>query len=111
MRVASFVSGGFLPQAVRGTSSHVIFHIADWVRINRLGAQKPLTRTNTHTHTHTQYPTICGLAGVDGHDDPPVMPLAPDTSDPSRDLYINGTSFPPVDGRKPYAYMCMRACV
>ena len=46
MRVASFISGGFVPPALRGTTnSHTFMHIADW------------------------YPTLCGLAGADPTDD------------------------------------------
>eukprot|EP00966_Prymnesium_polylepis_P110120 2548006-Prymnesium_polylepis.1 len=44
IRVNAFVSGGFLPQAVRGTRLEGIVHIADW------------------------YATLCGLAGVDPTD-------------------------------------------
>jgi arylsulfatase B len=31
MRVAAFVSGGFVPAALRGTSRDLIVHISDWV--------------------------------------------------------------------------------
>mmetsp|Transcript_43039 Transcript_43039/g.101299 ORF Transcript_43039/g.101299 Transcript_43039/m.101299 type:complete len:414 (+) Transcript_43039:137-1378(+) len=44
VRSTSFVSGGFLPPAVRGTELHGMVHIADW------------------------YATLCGLAGVDPKD-------------------------------------------
>ena len=37
----TFVSGGFVPPALRGTTSDLIVHIPDW------------------------YPTLCGLAGAD----------------------------------------------
>lgn len=73
MRVAAFISGGFLPKALRGTSTSIVFHIADW------------------------YPTICHLAGVSGKDDPPVAPEPVDPTNPTKNIY--GTkSFPPVDG-------------
>ena len=46
MRVAAFISGGFVPPALRGTTnSHTFMHVADW------------------------YPTLCGLAGADPTDD------------------------------------------
>ena len=73
MRVAALVSGGFVPEAVRGSVSKVIIHIADW------------------------YPTLARLAGADPSDDPPVPPLPVDPSDPSKDIY-GRRSFPPVDG-------------
>ncbi len=44
IRVNAFVSGGFLPPAVRGTKLEGIIHIADW------------------------YGTLCALAGVDPTD-------------------------------------------
>lgn len=73
LRVAAFVSGGFVPPHVRGTSSGLITHLVDW------------------------YPTFCNLAGVDPRDDPPVAPLAPDASAPFTNIY-GEESFPPVDG-------------
>jgi arylsulfatase B len=45
IRATSFVSGGFLPPAVRGTTNEGIVHIADW------------------------YGTFCALAGVDPTDE------------------------------------------
>jgi len=74
MRVAAFVSGGYVPAAARGTTNDITFHIADW------------------------YPTICNLAGVDPTDDPPVAPLPIDPTDPTKDIY-GEDSFPPVDGK------------
>eukprot|EP00039_Didymoeca_costata_P008916 m.118640 g.118640 ORF g.118640 m.118640 type:complete len:528 (+) comp14282_c0_seq1:62-1645(+) len=44
VRVAAFVSGGFLPNALRGTVNSAFIHIADW------------------------YPTLANLAGVDPTD-------------------------------------------
>jgi len=73
MRVAAFVSGGFVPSQLRGTVSELRIHIADW------------------------YPTLCNLVGVDPTDDPPVPPLLADPSEPGKDLYGN-ESFPPIDG-------------
>lgn len=58
MRVAAFVSGGLVPESVRGTSSDIRMHIVDW------------------------YPTFCHLAGVDASDDPPVPPMTPPADDP-----------------------------
>jgi arylsulfatase A-like enzyme len=73
MRAASFVSGGLIPAALRGTSNGLTVHICDW------------------------YPTLAGLGGASGKDDPPVAPLAVDMADQNKDIY--GThSFPPVDG-------------
>jgi len=73
VRVAAFISGGFLPSVVRGSTSNIVVHIADW------------------------YPTICVLAGVSGKDDPPVPPATVDPSNPTKNIYGN-RSFPPVDG-------------
>uniref|UniRef100_A0A7S4SNS5 Sulfatase N-terminal domain-containing protein n=1 Tax=Alexandrium monilatum TaxID=311494 RepID=A0A7S4SNS5_9DINO len=75
MRVAAFVSGGYVPKAVRGTTNDGVFHVVDW------------------------YPTFAGLAGVDGSDDPPVPPLPVDPQHPDRDIYQGGLSYPPVDGK------------
>ena len=44
VRVNAFVSGGFLPQAMRGQKTEGYIHIADW------------------------YATLCALAGVDPTD-------------------------------------------
>ena len=73
MRVAAFVSGGFIPPSLRGSVSKVIVHISDW------------------------YPTLARLAGADPTDDPPVPPLPIDPSEPHKDIY-GERSFPPVDG-------------
>lgn len=73
MRAAAFVSGGLIPEALRGTRSAVVSHIADW------------------------YSTICVLAGVDYRDDSPIKPLPKDPSNPSKDIWANG-AFPGVDG-------------
>lgn len=72
-RVAAFVSGGFLPAALRGTHNDIVFHIVDW------------------------YPTFCALAGVEGTDDPPVAPLPVDPANVNKDIYGN-ESFPALDG-------------
>ena len=42
---------GLIPEHLRGSTNDLTVHIADW------------------------YPTLCGLAGVDGRDDPPTPPL------------------------------------
>jgi len=73
MRVAAFVSGGFVPAAKRGTVSDAVLHVADW------------------------YVTLCNLAGADPTDDPPFPPLPVDPSEPTRDIYGN-SSYPSVDG-------------
>ena len=75
MRVAAFISGGFVPAALHGTNSSLLVHIADW------------------------YPTLCKLAGVDSSDSAPLPPLPADPTDPAKDLYRNGTSWPAVDGK------------
>merc|ERR1712039_16691 len=73
MRVAAFVSGGFIPASLRGTNSSVNTHIVDW------------------------YPTFAKLAGADPTDDPPVAPLPADVQKPTKNVY-GDKSFPPVDG-------------
>jgi arylsulfatase A-like enzyme len=50
VRAAAFVTGGFVPAAVRGSSSKVVMSLADW------------------------YPTFCNLAGVDGSDNHQGVP-------------------------------------
>jgi len=74
MRTTSFVSGGFLPSSLRGSTHNSSFHVTDW------------------------YPTFSHLAGVDGSDDAPVPPLPVDESRPDRDIYQGKRSWPPVDG-------------
>ena len=73
MRTAAFVSGGLIPSHLQGSSSDVVFHIADWC------------------------PTLCRLAGVSGSDDPPTPPLPVDMGDVNKDIY-GSSSYPPVDG-------------
>eukprot|EP00041_Stephanoeca_diplocostata_P005028 m.54816 g.54816 ORF g.54816 m.54816 type:complete len:557 (+) comp15529_c0_seq2:411-2081(+) len=74
MRVAAFVSGGYLPQHLRGTQNSIRFHIVDW------------------------YTTFCKLAGVeDCTDNSDIPPLPVDPNDPGKDIY--GTeAYPGVDG-------------
>jgi len=73
MRVSAFVSGGLIPQHLRGTTNSIRFHIVDW------------------------YSTFCFLANVSHTDDPPTPPLPIDPTDPNKDIY--GTnSWPSVDG-------------
>eukprot|EP00041_Stephanoeca_diplocostata_P018134 m.378031 g.378031 ORF g.378031 m.378031 type:complete len:242 (+) comp20928_c0_seq16:447-1172(+) len=74
IRVAAFVSGGMVPNSLRGTRSGLRVHIADW------------------------YPTFCSLAGVSPADDPPIKPLPVDPQHPSRDIYQGNRSWPGVDG-------------
>ena len=74
MRVAAFVSGGFVPKNVRGTHNNHTMHLVDW------------------------YPTFIALAGGDGTDNPPKAPLAPDLTRPFRYNIYGNKSFPPVDG-------------
>jgi len=54
IRSAAFVSGGYLPKAVRGTEQGEPVHVADW------------------------YGTFCKMAGVDQHDAPAVASGLPD---------------------------------
>lgn len=75
MRAAAFLSGGLIPAALRGTTSHVVTHIVDF------------------------YATICVLAGASPLDDSPIAPLPADPADPAKDLYLNGSAWPAVDGR------------
>lgn len=74
MRAASFVSGGLIPEHLRGTTNPIRFHIVDW------------------------YPTLAHLAGVQPNDPPPVPPLPLDPARPQRDIYQGDASWPDVDG-------------
>ena len=71
MRAAAFISGGLIPPALRGSSTHVVSHIVDF------------------------YATICVLAGVSPRDDSPIAPLPVDPANPTKDIYSNG-AFPSV---------------
>ena len=78
MNGAAFVSGGFIPAALRGTHSDVAMHIVDW------------------------YATFCALAGVDADDvsGVPPLPIDPDlppTLPPPKDIY-GSQSWPNMDG-------------
>lgn len=73
MRAAAFVSGGLVPKQLRGTTSNVVGHIADW------------------------YTTVAVQAGADPTDDSPIKPLPVDPANPKKDIYSNG-AFPGVDG-------------
>eukprot|EP01059_Diplonema_ambulator_P003455 TRINITY_DN13137_c0_g1_i1.p1 TRINITY_DN13137_c0_g1~~TRINITY_DN13137_c0_g1_i1.p1 ORF type:complete len:545 (+),score=72.54 TRINITY_DN13137_c0_g1_i1:113-1636(+) len=73
MRTTTFVSGGLVPENLRGTKNDVNFHIVDW------------------------YATFCVLAGVSPADDPPVAPLPTDPTQPFKNIYGND-SYPAVDG-------------
>ena len=60
IRVNAFVSGGFLPPAVRGTKldgANAMIHIVDW-------SVQPQNPPHTHAHTHT-------------HISPPHAPIDP----------------------------------
>jgi len=37
MRVAAFVSGGLIPEHLRGTSNNMRFHIVDWCECSNGG--------------------------------------------------------------------------
>lgn len=73
MRVAAFISGGLIPQKLRGTNSSVNMHVVDW------------------------HPTFSALAGADTTDDPPVAPLPVDEADPTKNIY-GDRSYPALDG-------------
>uniref|UniRef100_A0A7S3LSJ3 Sulfatase N-terminal domain-containing protein n=1 Tax=Aplanochytrium stocchinoi TaxID=215587 RepID=A0A7S3LSJ3_9STRA len=63
MRVTGFLSGGFVPDRLKGTHNGINSHIADW------------------------YSTFCYLAGVDDNDDPPVPPAHPNIDSSQVDPY------------------------
>ena len=70
MRVAAFVSGGLIPEHLRGTSNNMRFHIVDWCECS-----KPAwAATVATTLTLRTDPTFCYLAGIDGSDDSPTPP-------------------------------------
>lgn len=78
MNGAAFVSGGFLPDNLRGTTSDVAMHIVDW------------------------YATFCALAGVDSADNSgvkplPVDPSLPPVNPPPKDIY-GANAWPGIDG-------------
>ena len=74
MRTQTFVSGGLVPQHLRGTTNNGSFHVVDW------------------------YPTLCHIAGAsDCTDDSPVPPQPVDPSDPSKDIY-GKNAWPSLDG-------------
>jgi len=80
MRTAAFVSGGFVPEPLRGTTNGITFHIVDW------------------------YATFSVLAGVDPSDDPSEPPAnvtdhEDEISAAAGMLNVYGNnSFPPADG-------------
>ena len=98
MRAAAFVSGGLIPLALRGTSSDVAGHIADWCFLRPIPALHPHEfppRGDIHALDigRSRYSTICVLAGASPKDDSPIKPLPVDPSDPTKDIYANG-AFP-----------------
>ena len=52
IRVAAFVSGGYLPAAARGTKLDGIVHIADWYAtlVNLAGVDPPDPNPNPNPH-------------------------------------------------------------
>merc|ERR1712086_323385 len=74
MRTQTFISGGLVPTALRGSTNNATYHIADW------------------------HPTFCKLSGsTDCTDNSAVAPLPVNVADPTKDIY--GTdAFPPLDG-------------
>eukprot|EP01063_Lacrimia_lanifica_P025759 TRINITY_DN3371_c0_g1_i1.p2 TRINITY_DN3371_c0_g1~~TRINITY_DN3371_c0_g1_i1.p2 ORF type:complete len:533 (+),score=206.33 TRINITY_DN3371_c0_g1_i1:66-1664(+) len=76
MRTQTFVSGGYVPARLRGTTNDGTYHVVDW------------------------YPTFCKLAGGTNCDDAsPVAPLPVDPAHPSKDIYQGEKAWPSVDGR------------
>ena len=73
MRTAAFVSGGFVPKNVRGTSNNHTMHLVDW------------------------YATFSSLAGANPSDDPLIKPLPVQMTKPYQNIY-GKDSFPKVDG-------------
>ena len=78
MNVPTFVAGGFVPAALRGTANAARFHVVDW------------------------HPTFCKLAGLSAAqctDDPPVPPAPVDPSiDPAKQDIYGNSSWPALDG-------------
>ena len=71
-RVATFLSGGFLPQNLRGkVTGDKVVHIADWcVQPSRgMISQLHLVFVAELSGVGRRYPTFCMLAGVDPRDD------------------------------------------
>ena len=71
-RVAAFLSGGFLPQNLRGkVTGDKVVHIADWcVRPSRrMISQLHLVFVAELSGVGCRYPTFCRLAGIDPRDD------------------------------------------
>ena len=93
MAGAAFVSGGYVPEHLRGTHNNHTFHVADWC-----GCARPfLCVWRLCAEKMRRYATFATLAGVSPRDDPPVPPKKPNPADPHQDLYGNN-SFPLVDG-------------
>ena len=75
IRGAAAVTGGLVPEQLRGTINSKVFSIVDW------------------------YPTFCHLAGVDPSDDPPVAPSEALRGSSGYDSGIYGqSSYPGIDG-------------
>ena len=86
MRVAAFVSGGFVPPNVRGSWNNLTTHLVDW------------------------YPTFATLAGASTTDDPPVPPQSPIPSEPWSNTVYGNASFPPVDGVNIWPFITNPEC-
>lgn len=74
IRGAAAVTGGLVPEQLRGTVNSKVFSIVDW------------------------YPTFCHLAGVDPGDDAPVAPSETLRDSSEHDDIYGASSYPGIDG-------------
>ena len=75
MRVAAFVSGGLIPEKLRGTSNNMRFHIVDWYTSHScIVCPFHCRLVSTLRKWRGRYPTFCFLAGIDAADNSPTPP-------------------------------------
>ena len=68
-RVTAFVTGGFIPPELRGTSNSAIMHVADWCAFpSRDRACLPSTPSLAAALRALSDPTLCNLVGVSSAD-------------------------------------------
>ena len=99
VRTASFVSGGLVPPAMRGSTLDGYIHVADWCGSREQGLGRGVARPLVSCSelvaaclAGCRYATIASLAGADPHDAPAGVP-ASDALDMSPMLMgINTTS-------------------